>query len=188
MLMERERSMLSGAALGQEFWVEATEIACYLVNVSPSSALKVVYNRDVVFKEVKDVIKHKFQPKEPKKIEFELKEEESYVIVEEESEDDEPQTLGVRRSFCERRELERYSPFDFCSNFALFVTNDYPKTVKEAVDLKDGKLWKEAMVDEMESLHKNEAWDLVELPAGRKPIGNEWVFKKKINVEGNVEK
>ena len=60
--------------------------------------------------------------------------------------------------------------------------------MKEVVDLEDGKLWKEAMVDEMASLHKNEAWDLVELSVGRKPIGNKWVFKKKINVEGKVEK
>ena len=40
----------------------------------------------------------------------------------------------------------------------------------------------------MASLHKNEAWDLVELPAGRKPIGSKWVFKKKTNAEGKVEK
>jgi len=40
MLMERERSMLSGVKLGQEFWVEAVDIACYLVNRSPSSALE----------------------------------------------------------------------------------------------------------------------------------------------------
>ena len=44
------------------------------------------------------------------------------------------------------------------------------------------------MVDEMASLHKNEAWDLVELSAGRKPIGRKWVLKKKMNVEGKVEK
>ena len=44
------------------------------------------------------------------------------------------------------------------------------------------------MVDEMASLHKNEAWDLVELSAGRKPIGRKWVFKKNMNVEGKVEK
>eukprot|EP00253_Pinus_taeda_P009959 PITA_09959 len=44
------------------------------------------------------------------------------------------------------------------------------------------------MVDEMASLHKNEAWDLVELPAGRKPIGGKWLFKKKRNAEGKVEK
>eukprot|EP00253_Pinus_taeda_P018919 PITA_18919 len=40
----------------------------------------------------------------------------------------------------------------------------------------------------MTSLHKNEAWDLVEFPAGRKPIGSKWVFKKKTNAEGKVEK
>ena len=44
------------------------------------------------------------------------------------------------------------------------------------------------MVDEMASFHKNEAWDLVELSAGRKPIGSKWVFKKKTNAEGKVEK
>ena len=44
------------------------------------------------------------------------------------------------------------------------------------------------MVDEMASLHKNEAWDLVEFLAGRKPIGSKWVFKKNMNVEGTVEK
>eukprot|EP00253_Pinus_taeda_P007234 PITA_07234 len=44
------------------------------------------------------------------------------------------------------------------------------------------------MVDEMESLHKNEAWDLMDLPVGRKPIGSKWVFKKKTNAEGKVVK
>ena len=31
--------MLSGASLGQELWAEAVGIACYLVNISPSSTL-----------------------------------------------------------------------------------------------------------------------------------------------------
>ena len=51
-----------------------------------------------MFREVKDVIKHEFQPKEPKKIKFELKEEESNSTAEQESEDEEPQTPTVRRS------------------------------------------------------------------------------------------
>jgi len=142
----------------------------------------------VVFREVKDVIKHEVQPKEPEKIEFELKEEELDSIAEEESEDEEPQTPTMRRSVQERRQPERYSSSAFYSNFSLSITDDDPRTMKEVVDLEDGKLWKEAMVDEMASLHKNEAWDLVELPAGRKPIGSKWVFKKKTNAEGKVEK
>eukprot|EP00253_Pinus_taeda_P019065 PITA_19065 len=125
---------------------------------------KVVYSRDVVFREVKDVIKHEVQPKEPEKIEFELKEEESNSTTEEELEYEEPQTPVVRIIVRERR------------------------NVKEVVDSEDGKLWKEAMVDEMESLHKNEAWDLVEFPAGRKTIGRKWVYKKKTNAEAKVQK
>ena len=32
MLMEKVRNMLSSAGIGQEFWVEAVETTCYLVN------------------------------------------------------------------------------------------------------------------------------------------------------------
>ena len=58
----------------------------------------------------------------------------------------------------------------------------------EEVDSEDGNLWKRAMDEEMESLDKNEAWDRVEFSTGRNPIGNKWVFKKKLNEEGKVEK
>ena len=39
-LMERVRSMLNGVGLGQEFWVEAVDTTCYLVNRSPSLVLE----------------------------------------------------------------------------------------------------------------------------------------------------
>ena len=52
----------------------------------------------------------------------------------------------------------------------------------------DSKLWKKAMVEEMDALDKNEAWDIVEFPSGRKTIGSKWLFKKKFNAEGEVEK
>eukprot|EP00253_Pinus_taeda_P029741 PITA_29741 len=181
--MERERSMLSVVMLGHEFWAKAVEAACYLVSKSPSSTLE-----DKTPQEVKYVIKHEVQPKEAEKIEFELKEEESDSTVEEELEDEEQQTPGVKRSVRERRQPKRYTPSAFCLNFYLSITDDDPKIVKEVVDSKDGKLWKEAIVDEMATLHKNEAWDMVELPVGRKPIGRKWVFKNKKNAEGRVEK
>ena len=52
----------------------------------------------------------------------------------------------------------------------------------------DSKLWKKAMVEEMDALDKSEAWDIVELPAGRKSVGRKWLFKKKFNAQGKVEK
>eukprot|EP00253_Pinus_taeda_P027597 PITA_27597 len=183
--------MLSGAGLGQKFWVEAVDTACDLVNKSPSSVLEDKTPQEVwigkkpslshlrvfgcdayvhVPREKRTKLDSKFEKsifigykdglkgyklwnpvtrKEPEKIEFELKEEESDSIVEDESEDEEPQTSAVRRSVRERRQLERYSPFSFCSNFALSITGNDPRTVKEAIDSEDGKLWKEAMVDGM---------------------------------------
>jgi hypothetical protein len=94
----------------------------------------------------------------------------------------------LRRSARERRQIERYTPLDFCSNLDLSITDDNRRTVREAVDSEDGKLWEKAMDAEMKSLDKNEALDLVEFPSGRKAIGNKWVFKNKLNAEGKVEK
>jgi hypothetical protein len=37
------------------------------------------------------------------------------------------------------------------------------------------------MIEEMDSLDKNEAWDIFELPAGRKFVCRKWLFKKKLN-------
>jgi hypothetical protein len=80
--------------------------------------------------------------------------------------------------------LDIHLDHDFRSNFALSITNDYPRNIREAVDSKDGKFWKKAMDEEITTLDKNEAWDLVEFPTGRNPIGSKWVFKKKLNAEG----
>ena len=65
---------------------------------------KVVYSRDVVFREVKDVVKHEILSKKPEKIEFELKEDESDSTTEEDLEEEEPQTPALRRSARERRQ------------------------------------------------------------------------------------
>jgi hypothetical protein len=70
----------------------------------------------------------------------------------------------------------------------LSITDDDPRTVREVVDSEDGKIWKNAMVEEMETLDKNEAWDLVELPTRINPIGIKWVFKRNLNAKGKVEK
>ncbi|KAG9450470.1 hypothetical protein H6P81_010435 [Aristolochia fimbriata] len=39
-LLERARCMLSNAGLGKDFWAEATSMACYLVNLSPSTTIE----------------------------------------------------------------------------------------------------------------------------------------------------
>ena len=50
------------------------------------------------------------------------------------------------------------------------------------------KLWYNAMKDEMESMAKNQVWDLVELPKGVSVVGCKWVFKTKRDSTGNIER
>ena len=40
-------------------------------------------------------------------------------------------------------------------------------------------MWKDAMEEEMNSLYKNDTWELTELPKGKKAIGCKWVYAKK---------
>jgi hypothetical protein len=63
----------------------------------------------------------------------------------------------------------------------LFITDDDPRTAREAVDSEDAYLWKRAMNEEMAYLDKNEDWDLVEFPTGRNLIRSKWLFKNKLN-------
>ena len=60
--------------------------------------------------------------------------------------------------------------------------------MKEALTGPDETQWLSAMEKEMESLHTNNVWDLVELPKGQKAIGSKWVFKLKTGADGLVER
>lgn len=51
----------------------------------------------------------------------------------------------------------------------------------------EGEIWKKAMEEEMESLRKNDTWDLVAFPDRRKKIGSKWVFKRNKNVVGDIK-
>jgi len=42
--------------------------------------------------------------------------------------------------------------------------------------------------EEMEPSHRNMTWELVELPKGRKAIGNKWVYKIKHDGNDQVER
>ena len=131
---------------------------------------KTISNQDVVFREVKEFPRQEVNPmeREPEKIEFELEGEESNSTEEVESEEEEPHTPILRRSSQERRKPERYSHLNFCSHFSFSITDDEPRNVKEVVDSWDTDIWKKEMVEEMGALDKNEAWNLVKLPSGRK--------------------
>jgi len=75
------------------------------------------------------------------------------------------------------------------SEFREFVTTlqsvQIPKNWKEA---KQDPRWKEAMLEELAALEKNDTWELVPSPPGKKVVGCKWVYTVKQNPEGKVER
>ena len=69
----------------------------------------------------------------------------------------------------------------------MLIDNDEPLTYQDAMSSPDSERWLEAMKSEMESMYQNKVWTLVDPPKGVKPKGCMWVFKKKTNIDGNVQ-
>ena len=63
-----------------------------------------------------------------------------------------------------------------------------PTTVKDALSSPDKAKWMSAMEKEIEFLQKNDVWELVDLPNGRKAVRSKWVFEIKTDAEGSVER
>ena len=89
----------------------------------------------------------------------------------------------------------KYPMSHYVSNHLLFESNksfvnqlsivSIPNSVQEA--LADPR-WKAAMNEEMKSLQKNETWELVDRPPGKKPVGCQWVYTVKHKADGTIER
>jgi len=71
---------------------------------------------------------------------------------------------------------------------ALFIIkSDEPTSNEEALMGPDSDKWLEAAKSEMESMSQNKEWTLVDLPNSVKAIECKWIFKKKIDMDGNIQ-
>lgn len=69
-----------------------------------------------------------------------------------------------------------------------YIIEDDPKTFSEAMTSRDVGFWKEAIQDEIDSIMYNNTWDLVDLPPGCKALGCKWILKRKMKVDGTIDK
>ena len=83
----------------------------------------------------------------------------------------------MRRSQQEIRKPARF--FNAVAYALPIVEEDIPSTYKEAVCTFESGERKKAINEEMRSLHKNQTWDLVQLPKGKKEIRCKWLYTKK---------
>ncbi|UYV68769.1 hypothetical protein LAZ67_6000770 [Cordylochernes scorpioides] len=82
------------------------------------------------------------------------------------------------------------------------IRNDYMLYKTEAQDIQtptnysevlqlpkiEREKWLQAMNEELNSLEKNNVWELTPLPKDRKIIGCKWTYKQKLNSKGEIER
>lgn len=67
----------------------------------------------------------------------------------------------------------------------MFVGAVEPTSYNEAVKVRE---WRKAMESEIAAIERNNTWKLTELPSGQRAIGLKWVFKLKMDKNGEIVK
>ena len=94
--------------------------------------------------------------------------------------------LAPRRSVRARRAPEKFTLLTTEQRDVLLLDNDEPKTYTKAIIGPESEKWFGAMKSEIESMHDNQVWNLVDPIEGVRPVECKWIFKKKIDMDGNV--
>ncbi|KAK8652442.1 hypothetical protein V6N13_126474 [Hibiscus sabdariffa] len=185
-LLDMVRSMMSQNDLLTSFWGHALETTAFTLNRVPSKSVQKTPHQmwtgrrpNMSFMKVwgcKAYVKHQMSTKlEPKSQKCTFvgypKETKGYYFYNENK-------VFVARTgvFLEK---------EFLSNKGK--DQDEPKTYQEAVSSPYSEKWLEAMRSEIDFMSENQVWTLVEPPDAIKPTGCKWVFKKKTDMDGNVQ-
>lgn len=59
----------------------------------------------------------------------------------------------------------------------LLTDSGEPKEYEEEIKVDAKEQWKMGMKEEMDSLLKNNIWDLVPLPEGKRAFPNKWIYR-----------
>nr|GEY75712.1 zinc finger, CCHC-type [Tanacetum cinerariifolium] len=208
-LKEMVNSMLSYSGLSEGFRGEAMLTTCYLLNRIPNNRNKttpyelwfyviepnehvsinsIIESRDVIFDE-----NHFSSIPRPKDIIPNSNESQR-----DDHSDDVPSETPEPRKGKKDRKGKSYG-FDFQlyllkgSRYQIGSQYSYcysievdPETYNEA--MQDVAFWKEAINDEIGSIMENNIWVLSDLPLGCKPLGCKWIFKRKMKLDGTIDK
>lgn len=98
------------------------------------------------------------------------------------------EVMALRRSSRIRKSpiLDDYIVYLIESNFDVGLPKN-PITFSQAMSGDKSTFWLDALNNELESIYKNQVWDLVELPEGATTVGYKCVFKTKRDSSGNVK-
>jgi hypothetical protein len=167
----------------------------------------VFYSRDVIFNEKKFGFEDQYSEK-PELVEIDLPEvvfqnvnadnervEESDSTIEDPAIEDSviedtvdesaADEISVRRSNRQRKRPDHYGVW---INSAQQTDCQVPTTYEEVLTSPEKQKWLDAMNEEMSSFEINDVYDLIEQPKDKKAIGSKWVYKRKFNSDGLIER
>jgi hypothetical protein len=90
------------------------------------------------------------------------------------------------RSIRAHHATEKFTLLTMKQRDILLLDNDEPTTYTETMMGPDSEKWLGVMESKIESMHNNQVWNLVDPIDGVRPINCKWVFKKKMDKDGNV--
>ena len=65
------------------------------------------------------------------------------------------------------------------------ISDTEPQTFAQAVDQ---QVWRKAMLEEYDSIMRNDVWEVVPRPMGKSIVTSRWLYKTKYAVDGSIEK
>ena len=82
---------------------------------------------------------------------------------------------------------ESKKPRGYSNQVALMseVIKSKPPNVEEALN---NQVWKDATIEEYQSILKSDAWDIVSKPKGKSVVSPRWLYKIKHTIDGSIEK
>ena len=146
---------------------------------------RVFFSRDVVFNETINGIEKESSSDNSvtKCVQLDCSGEDDHTETSHEEDKQETPCIPLRRSTRQRRPPDYFAP-----RVTVADASGDPSSLKEALASSNNTEWINAMEKEIESLHANDVWDLVELPKDRRAVGSKWIYKTKRNANGTVER
>ncbi|KAL0544471.1 hypothetical protein IC582_019587 [Cucumis melo] len=91
---------------------------------------------------------------------------------------------------CTKHSISNYVSYENLSpQFRAFTTSldstTIPKNIYIALECPE---WKNAVMEEMKALEKNNIWEICALPKGHKPVGCKWVFTLTYKADGTLDR
>ncbi|GJS07785.1 RNA-directed DNA polymerase, eukaryota [Tanacetum coccineum] len=160
-LKEMVNSMLSYSGLSEGFWGEAMLTACYILNRTPN-------------KNSKQTPYEIWTKKVPNLTYLRVWGCRAVVRL------TEPKMKNLGEKGTRDKTL---SQREYC-----FIIEEDPRTLSEAMASRDVAFWKEAIQSEIDSIMHNNTWELTDLPSGCKALGCKWILKRKMKVDGSIDK